>query len=65
VKSLARLMLALALLGGAAAGLLIPETSEARYPRPGCGECVDGSLSSGTWSCGGTHTNCTECTVCG
>lgn len=30
---------------------------------PGCGECVGGTTGTG-WSCGGAHTNCSECTVC-
>lgn len=64
MKLFARLVVALALLAGAAA-VVAPGPVEARYPRPGCGECQDGSLNAGTWSCGGAHTNCTECTVCG
>ena len=55
-----------ALLLGMLGSMVLPAgNAEARYKKPGCGECSEGTLDLSSASCPGAASNCTECTVCG
>lgn len=59
LKKTWKVLLLVAFLAGAA----FPFVSPPAEAIPRCGEC-EGGTSGGDYSCSGSHTNCSECTVC-